>query len=199
MKICDGKIDLVVVLDSSGSIRPEEFERVKIFVSQFTSEFKIESDQTQLGVITFSNRAHVDIKLGELNTVNEFQRGVAQIPFRPGLTNTAAAISSAQEQFIINGRQGVSHVLLVITDGRSNSRAATLQAAANARTHDIEIYVIGIGVNIDGDELNAIASEPDTLHVNLLSDFSQSSFRTLLKPLARNVCGECSQVLIDLR
>lgn len=155
-----------------------------------TNEFQIGRNRARFGVITFSNNARVNINLGEINAPFEFRKAVNQIPFEPGLTNTAAAIELARQQFRQNGRQDAPHVLLVVTDGRSNDRDATLQAAANTRAHDIEIFMIGVGSNVDTDELNAVASDPDSKHVFLLGDFS---FGSLLKPLAKRICGKYLQ------
>ena len=152
-----------------------------------TNEFQIGHNRARFGVITFSNNARVNINLGEINTAFEFRKAVNQIPFEPGLTNTAAAIELARQQFRQNGRQDAPHVLLVVTDGRSIDRDATLQAAANTRAHDVEIFMIGVGSNVDTDELNAVASDPDSKHVFLLGDFS---FGSLLKPLAKRICGK---------
>ena len=187
VKTCKDKIDLIAVIDSSGSISPDDFETVKEFVLKFTSEFQIGPNRARFGVITFSNDARVNINLGEINAAFEFRKAVNQIQFQPGLTNTAAAIELARQQFRQNGRQDTPHVLLVVTDGRSNDRDATLQAAANTRAHDIEVFTIGVGSNVDTDELNAVASDPDSKHVFLLADFS---FDSLLQPLAKRVCGK---------
>ena len=187
VKTCKDKIDLIAVIDSSGSISPDDFETVKEFVLKFTNEFQIGPNRARFGVITFSNDARVNINLGEINAAFEFRKAVNQIQFQPGLTNTAAAIELARQQFRQNGRQDTPHILLVVTDGRSNDRDATLQAAANTRAHDIEVFTIGIGSNVDTDELNAVASDPDSKHVFLLADFS---FDSLLQPLAKRVCGK---------
>ena len=72
----------------------------------------------------------------------------------------------------------------------SNSKDATIQAAVNARAHGIEIFAIGVGSNVDIDELNAVANDPDNIHVFLLSDFSDASLGSILKPLAQKVCGK---------
>ena len=187
VKTCKDKIDLIAVIDSSGSISPDDFETVKEFVLKFTNEFQIGPNRARFGVITFSNDARVNINLGEINAAFEFRKAVNQIQFQPGLTNTATAIELARQQFRQNGQQDTPHVLLVVTDGRSNDRDATLQAAANTRAHDIEVFTIGVGSNVDTDELNAVASDPDSKHVFLLADFS---FDSLLQPLAKRVCGK---------
>lgn len=187
---CGGQIDLIVVIDSSGSIVPSDFERVKQFVSEFTSEFQIGSSEARFGIITFSNDASVNVELGAINDPNDFKQAITQIPFTPGRTNTAAAINLAHQQLIQNGRQGVPHGVVVITDGMSNDKDATIQAAVNAKANGIEIFAVGVGSSLDIDELNSVASDPDSIHVFLLSDFSLNSLSSILKPLAQKVCGK---------
>ena len=181
---------MIVVMDSSSSIFPQEFNMIKSFVSRFSSEFPIATGQAQFGVITFSDNAHLDIGLGEFDSPNALTQAINSIQRRLGGTNTAGALSLAREELIRNGRDGVPHAILVITDGQSNNREATLQEAASTRANGVEIFAIGIGRNIDEDELDAIASDPDDTHVSLLEDYTQEFFDSLLKPLAERVCGK---------
>jgi collagen type VI alpha len=139
----------------------------------------------------------LDIELGSINTPNGFRQAVVQIPFRPGRTNTAAAIELARQQFIQNGREGVPHAIVLITDGLSNDKDATIQAAVNARGNGIEIFAIGVGAGVDSDELNAIATDPDSTHVSLLNSFSAQTLGSILKPLAQRVCTPVCQRQID--
>ena len=186
----------MVVIDSSDSVSLEEFDTTKEFIYKFASEFVFESNSARFGVVTYSASGKVNIKLGEFGTSSQFERAVSQIvQLQPGATNTAVGIRLATDEFIERGRTGVPKVMLVIIDGNSNSREATLQAAARARALGIEIIVIGISAFIDEDEIYAIATDPDRQHVFLLENLSSGSLNTIKKPLTERICGKAMHTI----
>ena len=54
-------MDVVFIIDSSGSIRHERFQIVKDFVKGIVDELEIGSDKTRVGVISWSNQAKVEV------------------------------------------------------------------------------------------------------------------------------------------
>lgn len=71
------------------------------------------------------------------------------------------------------GRDDASHVAIIITDGRSQNKQATLDAAKIARGKGIQIFAIGVGQHLDFEELEGIGSEPAEKHVFNVSSFSE--------------------------
>lgn len=70
------------------------------------------------------------------------------------------------------GRPDANHVAIIITDGRSQNKQATLDAAKIAREKGIQIFAIGVGQHLDFEELEGIGSEPAEKHVFNVSTFS---------------------------
>ena len=62
-----------------------------------------------------------------------------------------------------------SFLSLLCTDGKSN-RGNINSAVSAIRATSIQVYAIGIG-NINRDELQLIASDPDDEHVFILSNY----------------------------
>ena len=54
---CDAKADVVLLLDSSGSIGNSEWEKVIQFADSLIQELQISSSQTRVGVATFASNA----------------------------------------------------------------------------------------------------------------------------------------------
>ena len=190
MPICNSEIDVLFLLDSSGSVGQSNFTIMLNFVSDVIDEFVIGEQAAEFGVITFANEAQVDIRLAELDTHGEFRQALNAIGYRATRTNTAQAIDLAVEELSVRGRLLVPNVLLVLTDGLSNEPPKTLTAAADARSAGSRIITLGIGPKIDRNELNGIASDPDSENVFLIHDFSEESFASILEPLVRETCGE---------
>lgn len=62
-------------------------------------------------------------------------------------------------------RSSVPHVAVLLTDGGSNNKQATLNAAFLAKQASITFIVVGIGSWVDQFELNNIASYPSSATV----------------------------------
>ena len=68
-------------------------------------------------------------------------------------------------------------VVLLVTDGQSNSRDLTISKANALKGNGIDIYVVAVGSHINGiDEMVKVASSPPENHmfrVQTLGDFWQ--------------------------
>ena len=108
------------------------------------------------------------------------------IPYRGGWTHTALALDYAKIAFTyfeLYGAQpiaaGVPRIVVLITNGRSNTYSIT-QPAINLLATGATVYSIGIG-NIYKPELNQIASDPDNDYVFVLNSYTDAaSFVQLL-------------------
>ena len=159
------------------------------FATDVASGFEFGTNGAQFGVVTFATMATLDIRLGEFSDPTSFSRALMRISYKATRTNTAMALELAAQEINDRGREGIPHVIIVLTDGRSDDPQATQTQASLAQNQGIRILGVGIGSEIDIRELNGISSDPDEDHVFLISDFSESSFSSLLGPLVRETCG----------
>ena len=53
-EVCDGKVDLLYIMDISGSIRDEDWPIVEGFFINLTAAFNVTPDAARVGVVTFS-------------------------------------------------------------------------------------------------------------------------------------------------
>jgi len=81
-------------------------------------------------------------------------------------------------------RPWTHHIAIVITDGESNYPDRTAREAALAHADKIEIIAIGVGVNINRNELRSIASDPSRV---FLAD-SYAALDGLRELLAYTAC-----------
>ena len=155
--------DVVFVIDTSGSIGFSRFQLIREFVGNITAELINNSPSSAVGVILFGSSANIQFNLRAHTSLSTLLSAINQLPYNGGGTDTADALrlllSSAQ-----NGRLGLrsssSNVAIVITDGFSNSRSATLSAAAALHASNLfDAYAIGVN-GADLTELQRIASDP---------------------------------------
>ena len=182
------------MLDSSGSIGSSNFETVRQFLLDFVQKVTIGPNNNQIGVIQFSSSASVifslntySSKVGALNAINN-------IVYIGGGTATHYALQLLITQGFTTGGGArlsdgsISRLAVMLTDGASNSNAKTISAASavHSFTPSISVYAIGVGININQIELDAIASQPS--YVSLISSFAL--LETLQQQLSYEVCFE---------
>ena len=176
-----GGIDLVFVLDTSGSIGRTRFQLIRQFVAQISGALDIGLQRSLVGIISFSSVDHLHFGVTQHTDQASLLTAINKISYKKGFTNTAAGLDLLHDAGLPNGdlnlRDGFTHIAILITDGKSNrgntSRAASELHAANIYS---EIYAVGIG-NADVDELKLIASERSLVFFH--SDFDSAAITSL--------------------
>ena len=180
-------------MHASGSIGPSNFQLMRNFVANVVSNLNIGPDQSRVGLVVYSDSAIVWFSLNTHSTNTSLLPAIANIPYVDGGTNTAAGITTCIQQFnpFYGARassSGIPRIAIVVTDGMSNNRAATVTAAEMAHSVNILSYAVGIGGNVNMEELAAIALDPDSQYVRSVSSFSTSEFRSLQETLNDEAC-----------
>jgi len=97
---------------------------------------------------------------------------------RGGETNTQAALRLVHSTVFTSGhgdRQGAPNVVVIATDGRSNVRAdRTVTEAMTARQRGAELFVVGVGNDVNTNEINDIASTPSGEHMAMMRSRPES-------------------------
>ena len=187
-----GGLDLVFVLDSSGSITDVNYERMKNSLVDLVEELTISPNDTRVAVIIFGTNVTL---LFNLNTYTEKQPlidAIIDIPYYASLTNTSAALgllrtSAVQEILGIRQGRGHVHIAIVITDGQSNDKPETkIQAELLHNNTDFHVFAIGVGNNVDQDELSSIASNNNSV-INIDS-FGSEQLQELEQEIIVEIC-----------
>jgi hypothetical protein len=181
------KIDLLFVMDNSGSIGSTNFVKQKIFVSLMIDHVLTVtcSKSIRIAVISFAASHQIKIEfdfndhsLSASPRVN-LKNAVNAITYVHGpATNTAGALDLAHS--LLNdasrgARSDATKIVFVLTDGKSNQGGAPGPKADILRNTDGAIvFAMGVanfGSTSSQNELKAIASDPDSSHVLVVDDF----------------------------
>ena len=109
------------------------------------------------------------------NFRSQIQTALDEIPYPRGTTNTFEAIRYAREVMFTpqNGdRPNERNVIVIITDGESVNRTATLQQAQQAKAEGIHIIALAVGNWQDKYEINSMASYPSRVNAIYGSNFT---------------------------
>jgi len=161
---CSGLIDLVFVVDSSGSIRDagyENWDTVLQFVADVVQSLTIGPQSVQVGMVVYSNNARVDFNLNTHMSASPIVNAILSASYIGGTTNTADGINMARTQVFPTGRNGATRVMIVVTDGASNvNQGQTIPEADRAKAEGIDVVCIGVTNGVIESEVRAISSDP---------------------------------------
>lgn len=155
--------DVVFILDSSASIGAPNFETIKAFVGNIIRNLNIDNGNTRIGLITLSDTYHQYFYLNTFTTRALMLAALNNVTYMPGSTNTAVALNYVRTVMLTsaNGdRTEATNIMILLTDGGSNDRSATSNAAALLRKTGATIFVVGVGNWLYEPELIAIAGFP---------------------------------------
>ncbi|XP_028284876.1 matrilin-4 isoform X2 [Parambassis ranga] len=193
-------IDLVLLIDGSKSVRPQNFELVKKFVNQVVDSLDVSAHGTRVGLVQYSSRVRTEFSLNMYHTADEIKAAVMKVDYMEKGTMTGLALKHMLENSFSEAEgarpasRNIPRVGLVFTDGRSQDDIT--EFAKKAKEAGITMYAVGVGKAVE-DELREIASEPVEKHFYYTTDFSAIS--TIAENLKLNVCPEESQGEIEVK
>ena len=189
------RLDVILIGDTSDSVIGYESFIDTAFTS-FVDKFEMADQSIRMGVIQFSDDAHVLCHLtGDKQIVkkslNKFKEKAN------GSTNMLAAFWAAVREFKTNGRLDVKKVIVIVSDGEPSSIIETTSVATHLKdTLGIDICGVLV-VKIDNDDgsfqmmYNVRDSYSPQFMKNISSDFCyvESDFKTLKNKLMRlSIC-----------
>ncbi|XP_029907546.1 matrilin-4 [Myripristis murdjan] len=193
-------IDLVLLIDGSKSVRPQNFELVKKFVNQVVDSLDVSAHGTRVGLVQYSSRVRTEFPLNMYHTADEIKAAVMKVEYMEKGTMTGLALKHMLENSFSEAEgarplgRNIPRIGLVFTDGRSQDDIT--EWAKKAKEAGITMYAVGVGKAVE-DELREIASEPVEKHFYYTTDFTAIS--TIAENLKLNVCPEESQGEIEVK
>ncbi|XP_031156129.1 matrilin-4 isoform X5 [Sander lucioperca] len=193
-------IDLVLLIDGSKSVRPQNFELVKKFVNQVVDSLDVSAHGTRVGLVQYSSRVRTEFPLNMYHTAEEIKAAVMKVDYMEKGTMTGLALKHMLENSFLESEgarpssRNIPRIGLVFTDGRSQDDIT--EYAKKAKEAGITMYAVGVGKAVE-DELRVIASEPQEKHFYYTTDFTAIS--NIAENLKLNVCPEESQGEIEVK
>ncbi|CAB4037185.1 collagen alpha-1(XIV) chain-like, partial, partial [Paramuricea clavata] len=190
---CNRSVDVVFLIDESGSVSLANFRESLDFVENMIKAFPDDrlsgKDGTRFGLSTFSSSYRSHFYLSNYTNQSAYLSAVNRVPYSAGGTQLGRALQHiltdqfTEERGLRPKVNGVPRVLIVLTDGISYDSVSI--PAKNVRDENIVVYGIGIG-NYNLKQLQEIASSDS--HVYRLSTFSQ--LEIFISTLTSSTCYE---------
>lgn len=143
-EVCMANMDLVIAIDSSGSITQTGFDIMKTYAAKVVRRMKSEAyghEALRVAVVQFGNG-----KLGDNNIVSDAivaspmdaemeatASAIEGLKFQKGFTNMAQAVIKARTLLQSSARSGSQSAVLLITDGRPTFKLQATKAVKALR------------------------------------------------------------------
>ena len=189
-------MDLTFIVDSSGSIGPENYLKEKHFIKQLARSFGVAPGQSRAALVLYSNSASVEASFDQYPSLEEFQQSVDDLPYEKGFTRIDLALEKANQEVFPQARKGVPKIAILITDGKqthTGHRKRFKEASDQLRRAGVRLLAVGIGSGVDQAELRLVTQSDDDVVV-------PESFSDLLVQIgnltsrACGLAGECNSV-----
>lgn len=208
---CQAKLDLLILLDGSGSVGSTGWAKVKTFAEKLAGAFQTGPDLAQVGTLLFSGpknwkklrtcvrgeAADFAAECG-VKWISHLTQDVAKVKtdlqaaaWPKATTLTSAALSMAASE-LTNGRQGAQSVVVVITDGKPMYKSRTVDAAASLR-QKARLMWVPVGRRVPVDFIKTLASEPIADNVLVANKFTLLDKQETLDKVVADVCPKITQ------
>ncbi|XP_054827054.1 matrilin-3 [Eublepharis macularius] len=174
-EVCRSRpLDLVFIIDSSRSVRLEEFEKVKTFLDKMIDSLDVGEAATRVAVVNYASTVKVEFNLRTYFDKASMKQAVSRISPLTAGTMTGLAIQTAVDEAFTEesgarpSSLNIPKVAIIVTDGRPQDQAQ--EVASRARASGIEIYAVGVD-RADIQSLRLMASEPVDDHVSYVETY----------------------------
>jgi uncharacterized protein YegL len=177
-------IELMLVLDSSGSIESRDYYQVmKPWAKDLVGRFTLGAEAARIGVVNFSSNASLEIGLAD-DQSNIFRNIDEMVKFDGG-TNMIAGLQLAWDELRTSSRPNTPQIIILLTDGNPDSSpvflAEQIRGESGTRT-----VILGVAVgNINLSEIVAIAGGEE--NVIQVADFE--GLNQIVKILSDYTCA----------
>jgi len=159
------KMDVVFVVDASGSVGPSNFAKNLAFIADFTNQLDLADDSTKVALASFDSSYNLEFDF--TSDANVAVQNIQSTVFTSGGTAIGNALQNIADDLDagdLSWRPNTETWVLVFTDGVSGDSITTPQANLVAAKGNgqptVNIMSIGIGGGVDVNQITAIASDP---------------------------------------
>lgn len=181
--------DLIFLIDSSGSIYPEDYQKMKDFMKSVIKKSIIGQNEVHVGVMQFSTVQKLEFALNQYYTKDQLSKVINDMQQVGGGTHIGEAITAVSPYFdpLKGGRPDLRQRLVVITDGESQDEVK--RPAEALRAKGVVVYAIGV-VAANTTQLLEISGSPDKMYAgrdfDALKDLENQVAMELCDPVSGN-------------
>ena len=153
-----GNIDVVEVIDRSGSMYGEPIQAAKNSAKLFVDLMAIDDS---IGVASYSSSASVNYGLTKISseTIKQNAKNAIDGISADGMTSIGAGLRAAYNELVNKGDPSHPHSIILMSDGWQNTAPHPDTVLPDIRNANIRVFTIGLGEYADADLLSHIAHD----------------------------------------
>jgi len=197
---CQAQLDLIFLLDASGSVGSDNYIKEKEFIKIVASRYELEITN-QAAVIAFSSNAYIAVPLGAYNTALSFASAVDNIPYDAGWTRIDLALHlSYNKYFSSEDSNKTQKLVILLTDGKQTRKPFSTaiipveDTVKLLRSKAARIFAVTIGNNTDMSAMRMVTEEDHDI-------FQVTEFNDLVAKadsIAKTSCVDARELFIFL-
>ncbi|CAG5131631.1 unnamed protein product, partial [Candidula unifasciata] len=160
---CTALVDIIFVLDASGSMGSPKFKTQQTFVAKLTHHFTVGPNGALFGGLLFSTDVEKLFDLKNVTSRTDVTTSLLGAPYLGGGTNTHLALKYIDENKMFSpasgGRSNAQDALVIVTDGDASQEAAAKAAADALKSQGVKVFAVGIGEQVNLKQLINLASD----------------------------------------
>ncbi|XP_072016605.1 complement factor B-like [Amphiura filiformis] len=169
-------LDLVFAFDKSSSVGRRNFQKGLNFTKNLIEEFGVDHENhggTRIAVVSFANDAEIEFNYNDgVDTKEEVFSELDELADTlGGGTAMQEALALVVTAIIPQMRNNSKKALFIVTDGHANTEDPVAIARDLRVNRGFEIFAVGIGNDVDRNQIRTVASVPYTSHVFLINSF----------------------------
>ena len=148
--VCSSEVDVIFILDASGSISSQQFSQVLQFVTDLVSTMMInetsaDDPRVRVGILAFSNETDPIIFLNDFQMTRDIGSHLNDVQPERSRTNTHLALEYAFNTMLstrLGNREDVPDRFVVISDGDATDIDAMHAVAAMVTVYELMVDLL---------------------------------------------------------
>ena len=178
---------MAFILDSSRSIKNEDFNEEKEIVKKLMMDLDIGPDKDRVALAQFGATPKLKAGLGQYEA-STFQDVLQTLPKTDDRTRIDRALNLAVDKIFPSARQGVHKMAIILTDGVQSTGAQGLRPCSKP-LRDAGVRVIAVGIG-DGKQEGRLQLMTDRDEDVVDAKNIQGHLQEILYDLSQNDCSK---------
>ncbi|CAF0854244.1 unnamed protein product [Adineta steineri] len=177
---CQTVLDLIILLDGSGSIGSAPFAQAKSGMVDLVNRLNVGPQKVHVSILRYASTvedSYIFNKVGSNQMKDQIVRVINNLQYNGGGTATGEAIQRARnvcDSACRNQEELVPRAVVLFTDGQSNDpNLVRIQSEFLRENTKAIVFAVGIGSGINNAELQLSASTPYSKYVLHLQNYLQ--------------------------